>query len=88
VIRRDGEIPNVHDQAAASPSWDYDDAYGGPWRIGYESREDGRLAIKSGPFTIVTIGDYFDGGGSVEDRVQFICDVLNEKFSKEGLKGV
>ncbi len=58
-------------------SWDYLDVYDGQWYVFREPRDDHRLAIKSGHFTILTVGDYFDGGGPIEERLQFICDLAN-----------
>lgn len=57
--------------------WDYEDVYGGPWYVFREPREEHRLAIKSGPFTILTVGDYFDGGGLIEERLEWICARVN-----------
>lgn len=58
------------------------DVYGGPWRPGTEVRRNDMLAIKSGPYTILTVGDYYDGF-EIAARVQFICDAVNEKLARE-----
>lgn len=71
------EGENVAALCARRPIWDYADVFGGPWTVGTEARSDGAPAIRSGAFTIVTLGDYFDGGGPIEDRLQFICDAVN-----------
>jgi hypothetical protein len=58
--------------------WDIGDVLAGPWYVFREPRDDHRLAIKSGPFTILTVGDYFDGGGPLDDRLEWICGFVNE----------
>jgi hypothetical protein len=56
--------------------------YDGEWKLGSEPREDGRLAIKSGIFTILTVGDYFDGLGLIEERLEWLCAVVNEHLAR------
>ena len=55
----------VHAQAAHATS--YDD----PWRIGKEPRSRSYkttdVALKSGVHTILTLGEYFDGGSDDQD---------------------
>lgn len=60
-----------------SAAWDYADVYDGPWYVFREPRDEHRLAVKSGHFTIFTASDYFDGGGPLEERLDFICATVN-----------
>jgi hypothetical protein len=77
---RGGVTPEVK-----SAAWDYGDVYDGPWYVFREPRDEHRLAIKSGHFTILTVGDYFDGGGPIEERLEWLCGVVNREVAKSEL---
>ena len=74
--------------------WDalYLSTYDRPWHVGVEPREtrrtrrdDGmfgpnepRLAIKSGIYTVLTVGDYYDGGVDEQElALRAICEAVN-----------
>lgn len=61
-------------------AWDYGDVYDGPWYVFREPRDEHRLAIKSGHYTILTVSDYFDGGGPLQERLEFVCEAVNDRI--------
>lgn len=74
----------------------------GPLRVDYEPREemamrgdDGkfapnhpRIAVKSGPFTLFTVGEYWDGSlDGLAARLTLVCRLVNEAKCRSGGAG-
>lgn len=53
-------------------------SYDAPWYVSREPRQDNALAIKSGIYTVLTVGGYYDGGSDEQETaLRVIVEAVN-----------